>query len=156
MIAVVTKKDEFAADLFLQPASGCNLSEEEPLGKKSARLLAETNNRMIHGSERASYARGCFRAAKESLLQNRRDDQYDRAPNKVVPQVTDVRCSEQNEHQGLCKERREKHGRSGNSTNKERRQKKTQDTAIENGAQNVACFDEVLDQTGERRYADCD
>ena len=90
------------------------------------------------------------------MLQDRRDDQYGRASNKVVPQVTDVRCSEQNEHQALRKERREKHRGSGNATNKERRQKETEDTAIENGAQNVACFDQVLDQTGERRYADCD
>jgi hypothetical protein len=51
MIAVVTEEDDFSADLFLQAASRRNFSEQESLGKKSARLLAETNNRVIHGSE---------------------------------------------------------------------------------------------------------
>src|SRR5215470_14124130 len=124
MIAVVTKKDDFAADLFLQPASGCNLSEEESLGKKSTRLLAETNNRMIHGSERASYAGGRFRTAKESLLQDWRENQHGRAPDKIIPEVTDVRRREQDEHQRLCTERRKKHRGSGDSTNKKSCQEK--------------------------------
>ena len=64
MIAVVKEEDDFSADLLLQAPSRRNFSEQESLGKKSARLLAETNNRMIHGSERASYAGGRFRAAK--------------------------------------------------------------------------------------------
>ena len=81
MIAVVTEKNDFSADLLLQPASGHNFSEQESLRKKSARLLAETNNRVIHASERASYPRGRFRAAKQSLLQDRRENQYSRAPN---------------------------------------------------------------------------
>jgi len=51
MIAVVTEEDDFSADLLLQPASSHNFSEQESLGKKSARLLAETDNRLIHGSE---------------------------------------------------------------------------------------------------------
>jgi hypothetical protein len=54
MIAVVTKKDDFSADLLLQAASRRNFSEQESLGKKSTRLLAETNNRMVHGSARVS------------------------------------------------------------------------------------------------------
>jgi hypothetical protein len=33
-------------------------------------LLAETNNRVIHGSARASYLDGGFRASKQSLLQD--------------------------------------------------------------------------------------
>src|SRR5262245_10442548 len=64
MIAVVTEKNDFAAEFLLQAAGRCNFGEQESLGKKSARLLAETNNRMIHGSERASCAGGSFRAAK--------------------------------------------------------------------------------------------
>jgi hypothetical protein len=71
VVAVVTEKDDFSADLFLQLASSRNLSEQKSLGKKSAWLLAEANNRVIHGSERASYAGGGFRAAKQSLLQDR-------------------------------------------------------------------------------------
>jgi len=74
MIAVVKEKDDFSADLLLQAASRHNFSAQESLGKKSARLLAETNNRVIHGSARASYRGGCFCAAKESLLQDRREN----------------------------------------------------------------------------------
>src|SRR5262249_55433780 len=109
MVAVVTEKDDFAADLFLQPASSRNFSEQESLWKKSARLLAETNNRVIHGSERASYAGARFRAAKQSLLQDWCENQYGCASNKIIPEVTDVRCREQDEHEHLCKERRKKH-----------------------------------------------
>jgi hypothetical protein len=54
MIAVVTEEDDFSTDLLLQSASCRNFSEQESLGKKSARLLAETNNRMVHGSARVS------------------------------------------------------------------------------------------------------
>jgi len=74
MIAVVTKKDDFSADLLLQPARCHNFSKQETLGEKPAGLLAETNNRVIHGSERASYAGGGFRAAKQSLLQDGREN----------------------------------------------------------------------------------
>src|SRR5205823_6063398 len=98
MIAVVKEKNDFSADLLLQAASRDNFSEQESLGKKSARLLAETDNRMIHGSERASYPGGGFRAAKQSLLQDRRENQYGRASNEIVPEVTDVRRREQDEH----------------------------------------------------------
>jgi hypothetical protein len=64
VIAVVKEQNDFSADLLLQAQSRRNFSEQESLGKKSAWLLAETNNRMIHGSERVSYAGGRFRAAK--------------------------------------------------------------------------------------------
>ena len=102
---------------------------------------------MIHGSERASYAGGGFRASKQSLLQDRRENQYGRAPNKIIPEVTDVRRREQNEDERLRNERRKKHRGSGDSTNKESCQEKTENAAIEDRAQNVACFDEILDQT---------
>ena len=74
MIAVMTKKDHFPADLLLQAASRHNFSVQESLWKKSTRLLAETDNRVIHGAERASYCSVSFRAAKQSLLQNWRED----------------------------------------------------------------------------------
>src|SRR6266513_236938 len=90
------------------------------------------------------------------MLQNRRNDQYRRAPDKIVPKVTDTGCSEQDEHQSLRYECGEEDRGPANSTNKERRQKKTKDTAIENRPQNVACFEEVLDQTGKGRDADRD
>ncbi len=64
---------------------------------------------MIHGSERASYPGGRFRAAKQSLLQDRRENQYGRASNKIVPEVTDIRRREQNEDEHLCNQRRKKH-----------------------------------------------
>src|SRR2546423_492860 len=151
MIAVVTEKDDRSPDLFLETPSGENLGDQISLGKKSARLLAETNNRAIHG---ASYLGGRFRAAKHSLLQNRRSDQYSRASNKIIPKVPDASCSEQNEHQGLRHECGEEDRRSANPTNKERRQKETKDTAVENGPQNIACFDEILDQAGKRSHPD--
>jgi len=126
MIAVVKEKDNFTADLFLETPCRQNFSEQKSLGKKSARLLAEANNRVIHHSERASYCSVSFRAAKDSLLQDRGQDQHGRASNKIVPEITDIRCSEQEEDERLGKERCEKHGRSGNSTNKESRQKETE------------------------------
>jgi hypothetical protein len=51
MITVVKEKDDFSPDFLLEPPGCQNLSEQKSLGKKSARLLAETNNRMIHHSE---------------------------------------------------------------------------------------------------------
>ena len=74
MITVVKEKDDFSANFLLETSGGQNLSEQKSLGKKSARLLAETNNRVIHRSERASYPSGSFRAAKDSLLQDWRHD----------------------------------------------------------------------------------
>ena len=120
MITVVKEKDDFSTDLLLQAASRRNLSEQESLGKKSARLLAETNNRMIHYSERVSYARGRFPAAKECLLQDRRENQHGRAPDKIIPEVTDTRRREEDEHKRLCDERGKKYRGAGNSTNEER------------------------------------
>jgi hypothetical protein len=54
MIAVVTKENDFSADLLLQAAGRQNLSDQKSLGKKSARLLAETNNRVMHRSKKPS------------------------------------------------------------------------------------------------------
>ncbi len=51
MIAVVKEKDDFSSDFLLQTARGQNLSDQKSLWKKSARLLAETNNRVIHVSK---------------------------------------------------------------------------------------------------------
>src|SRR5882762_8737992 len=149
MIAIVKEKDDFSANLFLETPGRQNFSEQKPLGKKSARLLAETNNRAIHCSERVSYLSGRFRAAKDSLLQDGRQDHHGRASNKIIPEVTDIRRSEQNEDKRLREERREKHGRSGNSTNKESCQKETEDAAVEYRTQNVARFDQIFDQTGK-------
>src|SRR4029077_10453494 len=150
MIAIVKEKDDFSANLFLETPGRQNFSEQKPLGKKSARLLAETNNRVIHRSERVSYPRRSFRAAKDSLLQDGRQDQHSRASNKIIPEVTDIRRSEQDEDKSLREERRKEHGRSGKSTNKESCQKEAEDAAIKYRAQNVACFDQIFDQTGKR------
>jgi hypothetical protein len=51
VIAVVKEKNDFSPNLLLKTPGRQNLSEQESLGKKSARLLAETNNRMIHRLE---------------------------------------------------------------------------------------------------------
>src|SRR6266496_1267168 len=153
MITIVKEKDDFSANLFLKTSGRQNLSDQKSLGKESARLLAETNDRVIHRSERVSYPSGSLWAAKDSLLQDRRQDQHGRASNKIIPEITDIRRSEQNEDKRLRKKRREKHGRSSNSTNKESCQKETEDAAIEYRAQNVARFDQIFDQTGKR--GDC-
>ena len=131
MIAVVKEKDDFTTNLLLETPGRQNFREQKSLGKKSARLLTKTDNRMVHRSERFSYRSGRLRAAKDSLLQDGRQDQHGRASNKIVPEITDIRCSEQKEDERLGKERCEKRGRSGNSTNKESRQKETKDAAIE-------------------------
>src|SRR5947207_12133940 len=141
MIAVVKEQDDLTTNLFLETPGSQNFSEQKSLGKESARLLAKTNNRLVHHSGRVSYRSRSLRAAKDSLLQDRRQDQHGRASNKIVPEITDIRCGEQDEDERLGKERREKHGRSGNSTNKERRQKETKNAAIEHRTQNVARFD---------------
>jgi len=49
MITIVKEKDDISADFVLEPSSRQNFSEQESLWKKSARLLAETDNRLIHG-----------------------------------------------------------------------------------------------------------
>jgi len=53
MITIVKEKDDFSANFFLETPGRQNLSDQKTLGKKSARLLAETNNRVIHRSERS-------------------------------------------------------------------------------------------------------
>ena len=50
-----------------------------------------------------------FRFSKQSLLQDRRENHYSRAPNQIIPEVTDVRRCERDEHECLCKERPKKH-----------------------------------------------
>src|SRR5437773_5290373 len=150
MITVMKEKDDFSANLFLKTPGRDNLSEQKPLGKKSARLLAETNDRVIHRSERVSYPSGSLWAAKDSLLQDRRQDQHGRASNKIIPEIADIRRSEQDEDKRLRKKRREKHGRSSNSMNKESRQKETEDAAIEYRAQDVAGLDQIFDEVSKR------
>jgi hypothetical protein len=51
VITVVKEKDDFSANLLLETPGRQNFSEQKPLGKNSARLLTETNNRMIHRPE---------------------------------------------------------------------------------------------------------
>src|SRR5919198_383599 len=94
---------------------------------------------------RASYPRGRF-AAKQTLLQDRRENQYGRAPNKIIPEVTDIRRREQDEDERLRDERCKKHRGSGDSTNEESCQEKAEDATVEDRAQNIARFDKVLDQ----------
>jgi hypothetical protein len=48
VVAVVQEKYDFPADLFLQAPRRGDLGEQKPLRKKSARLLAEANDRVIH------------------------------------------------------------------------------------------------------------
>jgi hypothetical protein len=64
---------------------------------------------MIHGSERASCPSRRFYASKQSLLQDRRKNQYGRASDKIIPEVTDIRGREQDEDEHLRNERRKKH-----------------------------------------------
>src|SRR5450432_1124770 len=49
MIAIVKEEDDLAADLLLQPARRRNLGVEKSFGEKSARLLAEADDRLAHG-----------------------------------------------------------------------------------------------------------
>src|SRR5438046_4341258 len=118
MITIVKEKDDFSPDLFLETPGRDNLSEQKPLGKKSARLLAETNDRVIHRSERVSYPSGSLWAAKDSLLQDRRQDEHGRASNKIIPERNDIGRSEQDEDKRLRKNGREKHGRTSTTTTK--------------------------------------
>jgi hypothetical protein len=48
VIAVVKEKDDFSPDFLLESSGRSDLSEQKALWKKSARLLAETNYRVIH------------------------------------------------------------------------------------------------------------
>src|SRR5947208_13139890 len=146
MIAVVEKKDDFSADLFLETPGCQNLSDQITLRKKSARLLAKTNNRVLHRLERVLYPSRSLRTAEDRLLQDRREDQHGRASNQIIPEVTDIGRCEQDEDECLCKERREEHGRSGSPTNEESCQKKTKNAAIEQRTQNVACFNQIFNQ----------
>src|ERR687892_2262189 len=102
MIAVMTEKDDFSADLLLQTAGRHDFSEQKSLGKKSARLLSETNNRVIHRSEEPSYPSGSFSIAKDGLLQDRRENQHRGASDEIVPEITNARRAEEKEDQSLC------------------------------------------------------
>src|SRR5437588_12091984 len=108
MIAVVKEKDDFSANFLLEMSSGQNFGSQISFRKKSARLLAETDDRLIHGSERASCPGGRLRTAKDSLLQSRRYDQDGRPADEILTEITDIRRREQDEHEGLRNERGEK------------------------------------------------
>jgi pyrimidine operon attenuation protein/uracil phosphoribosyltransferase len=94
MITVMKEKNDFSADLLLKTPDRRNLSEQKSLWKKSARLLAETNNRVIHRPESVSYSGRSVRAAKDGLLQDWRQDQDSCASDKIIPEVSDIRRSE--------------------------------------------------------------
>ena len=49
MVAVVQEENNFTAELLPQPAGRDDLGVEKPLGEESARLLAETDDGVIHG-----------------------------------------------------------------------------------------------------------
>jgi hypothetical protein len=51
MVTVMKEKNNFSANLLLETPGRENFSEQKPLGKNSARLLTETNDRMIHRPE---------------------------------------------------------------------------------------------------------
>src|ERR1051326_7463336 len=116
MIAVVKKEDDFSANFLLETSRRENFRDQIPFRKKSARLLAETDDRTIHSSAGASCQRGRL-AAKDSLLQDRRHDHHRRGP--------------------------------GDTTNEKRCEKQTEYAAVEQRAQDVSGFDEVLHQTGK-------
>jgi hypothetical protein len=61
MIAVVVEKNNFTTDFRLQPAGRLDFRSQEPFRKKSARLLAETNDRRggHEGMPVGSTATGC-------------------------------------------------------------------------------------------------
>ena len=101
VIAVVKEEHNLAANFFLKFPRTDNFGVEKPFRKKPARLLTETNNRVIHCPEPVSYPGRRFRVAKDSLLQDRRQDQHGCASNKIIPEVTDIRCSKQDEHERL-------------------------------------------------------
>src|SRR5882724_13486556 len=94
------------------------------------------------GSERVSHPNRSVGAAKERLLKDRREDQHGGASDKIIPEVTDIRCSKEDEHERLGEQRRDKHGCSSDSTDKERCQKQTEDAAVEYRAKNVPRFDQ--------------
>jgi hypothetical protein len=48
VIAVVKEKDDFSSDFLLESPGRSDFSEQKSLWKKSTRLLAKTNNRVIH------------------------------------------------------------------------------------------------------------
>src|SRR5438046_9722094 len=90
MITVMKEKDDFSANLFLKTPGRDNLSEQKPLAKESARLLSETNNRVIHRSGQVSYPSDSLRDAKQRLLQDGRQDQHSYASNKIRAEITDT------------------------------------------------------------------
>ena len=51
MITIMKEKDNFSANFLLKTPGRRHLSEQKTLGKKSARLLAETDNWVIHRLE---------------------------------------------------------------------------------------------------------
>src|SRR5262249_22275237 len=79
-----------------------------------------------------------------------------RTTNKIIPEITNIGCSEQDKDKRLCRERREKYRRAGCPPNKKSCQKKTENTAIEHRAQNVARFDQIFYQTCKGSDSDCD
>ena len=70
-----------------------------------------------------------------------------RTPNKIVPEITDVRCGEEDKDERLRENCREENRGSSNSANKKSCQEQAKDAAVENRTQNVTGFDEIFDQT---------
>src|SRR6185437_13122265 len=107
---VMKEKDNFSANFLLQTSCGAHFSEQESLRKKSARLLAETDNWVIHHSESVSCSGGGLRIAEQSVLENWTQDENGSTANEVIPEVTDIGGSKQQKDQCLGEQSGKKYG----------------------------------------------
>ena len=89
-------------------------------------------------------------------MQDRGEDKDARAADEIVPKVTDIECEEENEHERLRDDGGKENRRAAHVAQEKRDQEKSENAAVKNGAENVAGFDQVFDQAGERRDGDRD
>ena len=137
VIAVVKKEDDLAADFLLQPSRAGDFGVEKSFRKKSARLLAETDDRRTHDR------------AKNRALKNGSEQEDGGAADEIVPEIADVQREERDEHERLRQKRSEENRRASHIAQEKRGEKKPEDAAVKNRAENVASLDQVLDQVGE-------
>ena len=94
--------------------------------------------------------------AENRALKNCREQKHGGAADEIVPEITDIQREERDEHERLREKRSEENRRTSHLAQEKRGEKKPKDAPIKNGAENVAGFNQVLDQVGEGSDSDRD
>src|SRR5688572_16927850 len=78
---------------------------------------------------------------EQGSLQEGGDEQDEAAADDVVPEISDVRCEEEDEHERLRDNGGEEYGGAAHVAQEEGNEEKAENAAVKHGAENVAGLD---------------